>query len=123
MGSWVMIICPTCGRSLSPEKWKKISRMKSKGLATIWESLGRAALNFISRLFSPKGLEEELEPVKYRLLRAVRNYYNAGIITRSDLMDLLDDLYKDDEDAASVRAEPTFYTKGKHTFHNVSADL
>lgn len=107
------IFCPICGKSYSPEKWETIASRRSRGLALLWESFGRGTLTLLKRIFCVHEVEDEIEPVKEKLLKAVRDFYNSGVLTREDLSDLLNDLIENDEITAYTRAKPSFTAKSR----------
>ncbi len=116
--SWLSIICPTCGRNLSPRKWEELQGTRPDGLGLIWESYGRGGLKLLERIYDSDNIED-IDLVKNKLLEAVQEYYRSGIITRSDLSDLLNDLLEDDDIQAHTEKKSPF-TARKTKFYSAT---
>lgn len=88
MGRFTNVYCPVCGCNKSMSSFQKPGRKLP--FARIIESLGRSTLRTIQIITSPFKLN--LNPVKKRLLVAIRDWYNYGIIENEDIDKYLCDL-------------------------------
>lgn len=85
MGNFTLQYCPICGSNRSENSFKKTFRKLPFG--RIIESLGRGTLKTLKFIVNPGQLN--LKPVKIRLLKVFRSWFDAGVITCRDLDDYL----------------------------------
>ncbi|VVB91393.1 Uncharacterised protein [uncultured archaeon] len=88
MGRFTNVYCPVCGANKPMSSFQKPGKKLPFG--RIIESLGRSTLRTIQVITSP--LKINLNPVKKRLLVAVRDWYDYGIIKNEDVDIYLVDL-------------------------------
>lgn len=88
MGKFLFIYCPVCGANKPISSFEKPKKKLPFGR---WiESLGRSSLRTVKTIFLP--FEIDTTPVKKRLLNAVRNWYDLGLIENEDVDTFLCDM-------------------------------
>lgn len=85
MGNFTLQYCPMCGSNRSENSFKKTFRKMPFG--RMIESLGRGTLKTLKFIVNPGQLN--LKPVKIRLMKVFRSWFESGIITCRDMDDFL----------------------------------
>lgn len=88
MGIFTNAYCPLCGSNKSQDSFKK-SFIKMP-FGRVIESLGRGTLKTLRVIVNPSRIN--LKPVKIRLLKVFKNWFESGIITCRDIDDYLIDI-------------------------------
>ncbi len=88
MGTFVNTYCPICGANKSHKSFKK--KFINMPFGRVIESLGRGTLKTLKVIVNPSLIN--LKPVKIRLLKVFKNWFEIGIITCRDIDDYLLDV-------------------------------
>lgn len=88
MGKFVNAYCPICGANKPQESFKK--KFINMPFGRVIESLGRGTLKTLKVIVNPSHIN--LKPVKIRLLKVFKNWFEIGIITCRDIDDYLLDV-------------------------------